>query len=275
MDVAAGTALSDTRKKVVVVAAAWLFGFAALAIVRCRVHWDFYMAFHRWMAARGVPEAVRNLDSMVIYICAAMLGAWVVTWIAGGCFCEMLRLRRPGESPVGPLPRGWAVMAACACAPMVVGGVLLGFHRGGDWTLAPVLPQVIRAPLGEEFVYRALLVAVPAAVFGWHGRSYRINMLLAALLFGATHISWTLAGLSAGWPNLLVTFIGGVWYAWLVKRWQLIWVTVVLHAGMNLGWLLSRAAGGAGGGGVTENVLRVATIVVATVWTVRATRRTQ
>jgi membrane protease YdiL (CAAX protease family) len=259
------------------VAISWAVGLATLAAVRLRTGWEPYIEIHRWLAARGIPSAVRNLDALLIYVGGALLGAWLVGRMVKHPPLVLLRARL-GETLDGParLSGGW-VMALVAIAPMVLGGVILGLSRdlvSTPWRTAvsEFTSSCVRAPLGEEFLFRGLLVAVPACALGWAGRAFRINLVAAGLLFGLTHIAWSWAGLTSGWPALLVTAIGGGWYGWLLARWQLLWVPIVLHAGMNLGWLLSGSAGGAGGGGLIENLLRAATIAMATVWTIRATR---
>jgi predicted lipid-binding transport protein (Tim44 family) len=60
--------------------------------------------------------------------------------------------------------------------------------------------------------------------------------------------------------------------AWLLSRWRWMWVPMVVHAGLNLGWMFAALSGGAGGGGLLENLLRAATITIASGWTIRVTR---
>jgi len=112
-------------------------------------------------------------------------------------------------------------------------------------------------------------------VLGWRGARFWLNAMLAAALFASVHIEWTIDGVVRGWPALLVTGFGALWFTWLLARWRSIWVPIGLHAGMNLGWMLAGASGGAGGGGWLVNILRVATMVIATWWTIRRTRQPQ
>ena len=163
-------------------------------------------------------------------------------------------------------------MVLCASTPMVVGGAILGMQRGGGVTLNDLVGPVIRAPILEELVFRGLLIALPFALLGtrrvfWH------CAIASALAFGLTHVPWTLDGIASGWATILVTTIGGLWFAWLMRAWQSLLVPMMLHATMNLGWAFASASGGAAGGGVIDNLLRVATITIATIWTIRAMRR--
>ncbi len=248
----------------------WGIGLGTIVAVRYRSGYDFYISFHRWLSTNGVPDSVRSFDSLIWLTAAALIGALMVRLQVARPITELLCLRRG--------LRGWAGMVPAALAPMVLGGLLLGLSRGtfdvgfADW--APTLaPGVIRAPWMEEILFRGLLVAIPGYLLAWRGGHFWLNAILSSLLFGVTHIRWSAEGLASGWPALLVTAIGGIWYSWLLLQWRSIWVPMVLHAGMNLGWAMAAARGGAGGGGWLENTLRVATIAIATFWTIRAARR--
>jgi membrane protease YdiL (CAAX protease family) len=254
----------------------WPIALACVSFVKFRAQWPAYMSLHKWMSERGVPDGVRNLDSFLLYTLTAAIGAAIA------CFW----MRRTGERAILPAEllglrrgrRGLGPVVLLALAPMVVGGAIIAMTSGkappeasAFW--GSVYKGVVRAAIMEELFFRGLLVGVlaPAAI-GWTGRRFWINATFAAALFASVHITWTLDAAARGWPTLLVTFAGGVWYAWLLGRWRTLWVPMILHAGMNLGWLLAGSAGGAGGGGLFENLLRAATITIATWMTVRRTR---
>lgn len=251
-----------------ILAIAWSLGASVVVAVRFRGLWAPYKELHATLAAYGVPDWVRNTDSLLIFVAAAFLGAWIVARWAGSTTCARLGLRDAG--------RGWGWKMPVSLAPMIVGGLALGWMR---WTpevaLASRASEIyvvgVRAPIAEELLFRGLLVSVCAAAVGWRGARFWINAIAAALFFASVHVAWTAHGLTKGWPTLLVTGLGGLWYAWLVSRWGSLWVPMVLHAGMNLGWWLASAQGGAGGGGWIENLLRVTTIAAATWWTLRST----
>lgn len=167
-------------------------------------------------------------------------------------------------------------MVAVSLLPMVGGGIVLAVLRWApEATLTGLPPKfisgVVRAPIAEELLFRGLLVGVAAAAVGWRGPRFWGNAAAAAMLFAVMHVTWSVQGIAGGWGTLMMTGAGGIWYAWLLARWGSLWVPMVLHAGMNLGWLLAGASGGAGGGGLVENLLRVGTIAIATWWTVRRT----
>lgn len=248
---------------------AWALGLAAVVAAKQRHTWPPYLAFHVWLSEHAIPDLVRNFDSLLLFTIAALLGAVLATRMFGGTVGGHLCLQ------IGRA--GWARVVLLSLIPMVGGGAILAAISDSELTsikqlASPVIKGVVRAPIMEELLFRGLLVSVTAAVLTWQGRPFWCNATAAAALFASTHVSWTLSGVVNGWHNLLVTGIGGLWYTWLLSRWRSLWVPMILHAGMNLGWLLAGATGGAGGGGLAINLLRAATITIATWWTVRATR---
>jgi membrane protease YdiL (CAAX protease family) len=259
-------------------AGAWVAACVVLVAVRYRASWPAYVALHERLAGVGVPSWLRNLDAALLMLVATIALA-TLAWA---------RTRtRAGGTPLrallaGPPSKGWARVTALAAAPMVLGGIaLLGLH---GWVFDPplawnrVIGGVVRTPIVEEFFFRGLMVAVAATLLTG-GPAWRLSgpafwglALLSGLVFGSAHVAWSIAGLEAGWVNLIVTTVGGVWYAWLMQSWKSVFVPMMLHAAMNLGWLLAGAAGGAGGGGLVENLLRAGTIAIGTWLTIRANR---
>jgi membrane protease YdiL (CAAX protease family) len=91
----------------------------------------------------------------------------------------------------------------------------------------------------------------------------------SAILSGYGHVeqgqSWMeMAGL------FLLTGTGGVVLAWLVHRWQTLWVAVVLHICMNLWWGLFSVSKNAVGGWFPF-LLQTFTIILALLGTLRFT----
>lgn len=245
------------------VAIAWALALLAIAAARYRGRVPPYHRVHEWLAERGVPDAVRNLDYIVIMLGAAALGGVAAVLLARVRFADALALRRPRPT--------WIPMLLAAGAPMVLGGLVLMLERhaalpGGR----DLFKAIVQAPIVEEALFRGALFALPLAVLGT--RVFWPFAVASALCFGTIHVhDWTWGGLRDDWPDLLVTAAGGLWYAWLVLRWRSLAVTVGLHAAMNLGWMLAGTTAGAGGGGLAENILRAATITIATAWTFRKT----
>lgn len=256
-------------QRAVIIAGVWAVGIGAVIAVRFRAQWDIYAAMHSWCASKDIPDFVRNLDSLILFVAAAFLGALIATLWCAGRVTQLLCLTR-GR-------RGCITMVLISLVPMVGGGlVLAGMRWSGEATLAEFFPRfvggVVRAPIAEEMLFRGLLVGVCAAAIGWRGPRFWINASIASILFAATHVAWVPQAFVDGWTTLVVTGGGGLWYAWLLSRWKSLWVVMTLHAGMNLGWLLADATGGAGGGGWADNILRASTIAIATWWTISITK---
>lgn len=248
----------------------WTIGLTTFFATRYRGQWSAITSLHKWMASLGIPKSIRNLDSLLIYVASAALAAVIIARRNKARPTDSLLIKRGCQ--------GWLPMSMIALAPMIIAGFILSLphlDKGIDWTAfrESFISGTIRAPLSEELLFRALLVAIPAAVIH-DRRTIILTTIAAATLFGSAHVPWTPEGIAKGWPNFLVTFLGGIWYVWLMLRWQTLFVPIILHAGMNFAWLLAGASGGAGGGSWTINLTRVATITLATIWTVK-TRRTQ
>lgn len=247
-----------------------------VAFVRLRVSWPAYVNLHGWLAELGVPDAVRRLDYPLMMLGAVAAGALVARAAVSISARESLLMRRP--------ERGWQGVLLIGSVPVVIGGVVLMLMRGVRPEVGDLLSGALRAPVIEEIFFRGLMVALVLAVLhgvplsrGSAGRKERREFWLcsiaASVAFGLVHVSWTAEGLASGWPNVLVTGAGGVWYAWLMRAWRSVLVPMILHAAMNLCWILAMpAGGGAAGGGIIENVLRAVTIAVTTWLTIRSAR---
>lgn len=240
-------------------------GVVAVLVARLRVGWTPYLDLHRRLHDLGLPDWARQLDYPLLVLAAVALGALVARRAAGIPPREALRLQRPAPT--------WRIMCAVASAPMLVGGAILGAARGGSLPWASIWPQCVRAPLLEELLFRSLMVGAVLAALRGTSKAFWPVAVLSSAAFALTHVAWSIDGLTSGWITLLVTGAGGLWYAWLLREWGSVLVPGLLHASMNAGWLLAGASGGAGGGGISENLLRAATIAIATGWTVRSRSR--
>lgn len=252
----------------VAVGVAWVLALGAVVFSRYRGSWASYRNLHQWLADRGVSDFVRNLDDPLIMLAGIALAAMSARVLADVRPCNALAVRR-GQP-------GWTAMTVAAAAPLVLGGLVLRFTRHGSLDLGALaldfLEGVVLAPVLEELLFRGVLVGLPLVLFGDRAKVFWPFAVASAICFGLIHATWTAAGLAAGWMNVLVAGLGGAWFAWLMRAWRSLFVPVLLHATMNLGWMLAGGAGGAGGGGLAENALRTVTIVIATAWTIgRAT----
>lgn len=242
---------------------AWVLGLSIPPIVRYRAIWPDYQQMHRWLKGLGIPDYIRNLDQLLIALIIVALGTLICAHLTRKSPSELLMVRTPR--------RRWGRMALIASAPMLLGGLILGLDRGLVVLAEDLVPKVVRAPILEELVFRGLLVAIPFVLLGTRRAFWRFA-IAGGLAFGLLHVPWTMDGIVDGWMTILVTGAGGVWFAWLMREWRSVFVPMAMHATMNLGWLLAGSDGGAAGGGLLDNLLRVATITIATIWTIRAGR---
>lgn len=260
-------------------AVVWVAAAICLIVNRYRGRAVWYVAFHRWMDGIGLPSWARNLDGTLVLIIGGVL-IWLLVRRSGiikdtpaaGGFREDFGFkggfaRAAGVSLIMLLPM--------ALLPFAVGGGLV-LHR-------EMIRSCAGAALGEEFFYRGALILVLV-------RHSTLSPLVAAavssVFFGLTHMTWTFEGVGSGWPNFIVTGIGGLWFAWLAIRWGTaatqerpltgnLWVPMMLHAGMNMTWEWYAAAGsnpGGAVGGVWANVGRAGTIALSIVLTRRMNR---
>ena len=229
-----------------------------VVFVRLRGQVPAVVARHRWLASLGVPAPVRHLDATLLLLATAFAGA---AWLSGRGLrgaCATLGL----VGPVLPSLR----FAALAAVPMAVAGALVGddVHAGLE-----LVPAVLVAPLVEEVVYRGLLVA---AIHRAGGVRFLPAVILSSLLFGAGHVTWSRAPGVGEVAVVLVTGIGGAWFAWLLRaRGWILADTIALHAAMNLAWALFGVAENAVGG-LAANLGRAATVAFTVVVTLRRAR---
>ena len=149
--------------------------------------------------------------------------------------------------------------------------MLLGFaiSRGLTPHIDPLalLFLTVFSPIVEEIEFRGFGVRQLQRGTGW---PFWAVVWPSAVLCGYGHVeqgqSWIeMAGL------FLLTGTGGVVFAWLVYRWQTLWVAVVLHICVNLWWGLFSVSKNAVGGWLPF-ALQTLTILLAILGTVYFTR---
>jgi membrane protease YdiL (CAAX protease family) len=239
------------RRRLLLLAA----GVAALVFVKLRGAWPPWVAFHRWLAAQGVPDAIRNLDAWLVLLAVPLLAALVLARGNG----------RDAAGRVGLLaPPGRALLLALLCTvPMFLSGLLTGASPRLSWSL---LEGVALAPAGEELFFRGLLCALLVRSAGMR---FWEAAVLGGVLFGASHLSWRSLPTPGSVIVLSITTAGGIWFAWLLRCWQWnLWVPIFLHASMNFAWMLFDVAPDAAGG-FAANIGRGLTIAAATTVTLR------
>jgi membrane protease YdiL (CAAX protease family) len=128
-------------------------------------------------------------------------------------------------------------------------------------------------PLAEELLFRGYAVGQLCWFAGW---GFWPAALVTSAVFGAVHMSTAAAyglALAGRLGTVGVTAIGGVYFAWLMIRWNRnLWVPVFVHAFMNLWWSLFQLAESPLGP-VPANVGRVACVLGGVFVTIVVHRR--
>jgi membrane protease YdiL (CAAX protease family) len=208
--------------------AVWLSAIAMLVLIRYRGEIGPYKALHIWMNDAGWPSWVRNSDTELLLV------------LFGVVLYALLRSVGRGEtrgflSDIGlrhGVGKGVAV-GVLTCLPILLGGLVLGLME--DSTVFFV-PKTIRGgltgPIAEEWFFRGVLVVAMVRLVGTRFWSAAI---VGGFLFGAVHVQWTGEGLARGWLALPITGAGGVWFAWLARKWSWnLFVPLTAHMLMNL-----------------------------------------
>jgi membrane protease YdiL (CAAX protease family) len=194
--------------------------------------------------------------------------------IVGALLCVLVvwLMRREGLRGVGrELGLSAPILPAFAFAVGVSLPMLIGFALTRSFTshlrLLPVLFLTVFSPFIEELEFRGFGVRQLQRGTGW---PFWAVVWPSALLFGLGHVD---AGESfRDMASLFfLTGTGGVVFAWLVHRWQNLWVAVALHVCMNLWWELFSVAKTAIGGWFPF-ALQSFTMVLAIIVTLYCTR---
>lgn len=160
------------------------------------------------------------------------------------------------------------VFALVCTLPMYIGFGLL-FDVNSSIDIHTVLIGVVSAGLFEELYFRGFLFGLP---FRNTRLGFLPSVLFGALYFGSLHL-YQSTELNELIGVFLVTFLGGILFAWFYAEWDFnIWVPVFLHILMNFAWELFSVSDNALGG-TYSNVFRVSTIVLAITLTILYKKR--
>ena len=134
------------------------------------------------------------------------------------------------------------VLPAIALALIASSPMLVGFAITRSLTphidLLPLLFLTLLSPLVEEIEFRGFGVRQLQRGTGW---PFWVVVWPSALLFGYGHVEQG-QSLAEMVGLFFLSGAGGVTFAWLVYRWQNLWVAVALHICMNLWWELFSVA---------------------------------
>ncbi len=257
----------------------WGLAIAGLWLLRVR---GSLAACRRLGAAAerlGVPAWLRALDVDLWLILLAVV-LWLVVRRVGRGIERSLWLRAPFDD-VGLAPAGFVRGIGLGVGfGLPMGVVALGQALYAGLPTPPwhaIVAQVLAGPAAEEIFFRGVLVFA----------SWRCGLagfwplaVVSGAIFGAAHVGWSVESLADGWPTVLVTGAGGVWFAWLGRAWGAsdgarwrpnLWLPMALHAAMNGAWLLVPGVEGPAGS-LGANLARAATIAASVLVTVRCGR---
>lgn len=161
-----------------------------------------------------------------------------------------------------------ATFALLCTLPMFIGFAIV-FDFNAELTGYTILSSVIAAGFFEELYFRGFLFG---QVFRYSRLGFIPSVILGAIIFGLVHLyQGNSLGESAG--IFMVTFMGGVLFAWVYAEWDFnLWTSIFLHMFMNLAWGLFAVSDNALGG-TYGNIFRGLTIAAAIIGTLRYKRK--
>ena len=178
-------------------------------------------------------------------VTAVFIGSLAILLMAVALAYRLPRHNRSVIFGVKHTTRGALLMGVNVGVGMVIGsGVILAVGTALDHSLrdrlkdsspelgsgplsvtATVLALVLLAPLGEELLFRGLLLRALA-----RRMRFRWAAVLSGVLFGCSHLdTW----FNFMWPRLLALMLVGVGLAWLY-RWRGYAASVTAHATVNV-----------------------------------------
>jgi uncharacterized protein len=158
------------------------------------------------------------------------------------------------------------VFGLVVSSPMLVG---FAFTRAltPNIDFLPLLFLTVFSPIVEEIEFRGLGVRFLHRSTGW---PFRVAVWPSVVLAGLAHVEKGQSLLQMS-GLLLLTGGGALVFAWLVYRWQNLWVPISLHICMNLWWELFSVAKTAIGGWLPF-ALQTFTMLLAIILTLYWTR---
>lgn len=191
------------------------------------------------------PLSEDSVTTLLSFAGSALILVFAVTlWRGLPAHERRLAVARPAHPARTVLAgAGWGVLLLVGVASIVAAGAALdeGVERELDevqeigtapWQLALTgIAVVVLAPLGEELVYRALLLRALA-----RRMRFGLAAVISGAVFGASHVD-----AYALWPRLVGLVLVGIGLAWLYRR-RGYWAAVTAHAVVNAVAFTSLAA---------------------------------
>jgi uncharacterized protein len=187
------------------------------------------------------------------------------------CMLAVWLMYRNGIRGIGrELGLSTPVLPAIAFALIASSPMLIGFAITRSLTrhveLLPLLFLCVLSPFVEEIEFRGFGVRQLQRGTAW---PFWVVVWPSALLFGYGHVEQGQSLQEMG-GLFFLTGAGAVTFAWLVYRWQNLWMAVALHICMNLWWELFSVARTAIGGWfpiMLQNVTMLLAILITLCWT--------
>jgi CAAX protease family protein len=169
--------------------------------------------------------------------------------VAALCVLAVWLMRRAGlRDVIRELGLSAPILPAFAFALGVSLPMLIGFALTRSLTphlqLLPIFFLTVFSPFVEELESRGFGVRQFQRGTGW---PFWVVVWPSAVLFGWSHVEQGQSLQEMGELFFLIGS-GGVLFAWLVYRWQNLWVPMALHICMNLWWELFSVSRNAVGG---------------------------
>jgi membrane protease YdiL (CAAX protease family) len=169
----------------------------------------------------------------------------------------------------GPVPRA-LLFALAVSSPMLV-GLALTRHMSSDLVVTDLIYFEAVAPFAEEVLFRGYAFRQLHLRAGW---PFLAAVLLTSVMFGLGHIEKGTTSSQVA-AIFFITGVGGAFFAWLLLKWDNLWVPFFTHLFMNQWWDLF-GVGETAWGGWFPLSLQIATMSLAvalTLYLKRAGRR--
>lgn len=126
-----------------------------------------------------------------------------------------------------------------------------------------VLFFTILSPVSEEILFRGFAFWM---LYRYARLGFWSAALMPAAVFGLMHV-WQSQELLERIGIIAITGVGGVWFSWLLMKWENLWVPIAFHVLMNFWWEIFDAGANALGD-VSANVARAATVLLSIFFTI-------
>jgi membrane protease YdiL (CAAX protease family) len=223
-----------------VLAVFYLLNYHAIDLVR--LFFPDIIGYPRW-GARMIVETVGCIIAVM-----ALYNIWLT-----GALKEMAMIK--------PVHTAF-LLAFVATLPMsLTFGISSSFVPDAD--AMRVLFFTILSPVTEEILFRGFAFWM---LYRYARLGFWTAALLPAAIFGLMHMAQS-QELFERIGIIAITGVGGIWFSWLLMRWENLWVPISFHVLMNFWWMIFDA-GATALGDVFANIARAATVLLSILFTI-------